>query len=165
MRRLADIVIRVTDYVKEQCAAGEHRVRDVQDVGHFRLRTTAAADVSGWMLDRIAGKPARPAAPATPASPRRDHGARRCARGRPLEPTKRSGSMHDARIFHVNVNCTDLERSRRFYADALGLDAAVRTTPDRAQPGAAFGLDTARWDAWVLVGANGFDGGAVDLLE
>ena len=73
--------------------------------------------------------------------------------------------MHDARIFHVNVNCTDFERSRRFYADALGLDAAVRTTPDTAQPGAAFGLDTARWDAWVLVGASGFDGGAVDLLE
>ena len=23
----------------------------------------------------------------------------------------------------------------------------------------------ARWDAWILVGANGFDGGAVDLLE
>ncbi len=73
--------------------------------------------------------------------------------------------MHDARIFHVNVNCTDLERSRRFYADALGLDAAVRTTPDTAQPGAAFGLDIARWDAWVLVGESGFDGGAVDLLE
>jgi len=73
--------------------------------------------------------------------------------------------MHDARIFHVNVNCTDLERSRRFYAEALGLDAAVRTTPDRAQSGAAFGLDRARWDAWVLVGTNGFEGGAVDLLE
>ena len=73
--------------------------------------------------------------------------------------------MHDARIFHINVNCTDLERSRRFYADALGLDAAVRTTPDTAQPGAAFGLETARWDAWVLVGEHGFDGGAVDLLE
>ena len=33
--------------------------------------------------------------------------------------------MHDARIFHVNVNCTDLERSRRFYTDVCGLDAAV----------------------------------------
>ena len=49
--------------------------------------------------------------------------------------------MHDARIFHVNVNCSDLERSRRFYAEAFGLDAAVRTTPDTAQPGTAFGLD------------------------
>jgi catechol 2,3-dioxygenase-like lactoylglutathione lyase family enzyme len=73
--------------------------------------------------------------------------------------------MRDARIFHVNVNCGDLERSRRFYADALGLNAAVRTAPDVVQPGVAFGLERARWDAWVLVGASGFDGGAVDLLE
>jgi catechol 2,3-dioxygenase-like lactoylglutathione lyase family enzyme len=73
--------------------------------------------------------------------------------------------MKDARIFHVNVNCADLERSRRFYVDALGLDAVVRTTPATAQPGAAFGLDRARWDAWILVGANGYEGGAIDLLE
>jgi catechol 2,3-dioxygenase-like lactoylglutathione lyase family enzyme len=73
--------------------------------------------------------------------------------------------MDDARIFHVNVNCRDLEHSRRFYAEALGLDAAVRTTPDTTQPGAAFGLERARWDAWILVGARGFEGGAVDLLQ
>ena len=72
--------------------------------------------------------------------------------------------MHDARIFHVNVNCSDLERSRRFY-EALGLNAAARTTPERRSPASAFGLDRARWDAWILVGASGFDGGAVDLLE
>ena len=41
----------------------------------------------------------------------------------------------------------------------------VRTTPDGVQAGTAFGLDDARWDAWILVGADGFDGGAVDLLE
>src|SRR5262245_21104702 len=73
--------------------------------------------------------------------------------------------MDDARIFHVNVNCSDLDRSRRFYVDGLGLTAAARTTPERAQPGAAFGFDRARWDAWILVGAGGFEGGAVDLLE
>jgi catechol 2,3-dioxygenase-like lactoylglutathione lyase family enzyme len=73
--------------------------------------------------------------------------------------------MDGARIFHVNVNCSDLDRSRRFYADAIGLDAAVRTTPATVQPGTAFGLDRARWDAWILLGASGFDGGAVDLLE
>jgi catechol 2,3-dioxygenase-like lactoylglutathione lyase family enzyme len=65
----------------------------------------------------------------------------------------------------VNVNCSELERSRRFYSDALGLTAAVRTTPDHTQPGSAFGLDRARWDAWILVGDEGFDGGAIDLLE
>ena len=73
--------------------------------------------------------------------------------------------MDDARIFHVNVNCSDLARSRAFYADALGLDAAVRTAPDAPQPGAAFGLDRAWWDAWILVGATAFAGGAIDLLE
>ena len=75
--------------------------------------------------------------------------------------------MHDARIFHVNVNCTDLERSRRFYTDVCGLDAAVRTTPEKTESGAAFGLDRARWDAWICVGARGFEdgAGAVDLLE
>jgi catechol 2,3-dioxygenase-like lactoylglutathione lyase family enzyme len=73
--------------------------------------------------------------------------------------------MDDARIFHVNVNCSDLERSRAFYADAFGLDAAVRTAPPTAQPGTAFGLDRAWWDAWILVGANAFEGGAIDLLE
>jgi catechol 2,3-dioxygenase-like lactoylglutathione lyase family enzyme len=73
--------------------------------------------------------------------------------------------MDDARIFHVNVNCSNLERSRGFYADALGLDPSVRTNPDASQPGDAFGLARARWDAWILVGARGFDGGAIDLLE
>jgi catechol 2,3-dioxygenase-like lactoylglutathione lyase family enzyme len=76
-----------------------------------------------------------------------------------------SDAVHDARIFHVNINCSDLERSRRFFADALGLDAATRTTPETAQDGTAFGLERARWDAWVLVGASNFAGGAVDLLE
>ena len=70
-----------------------------------------------------------------------------------------------ARIFHVNVNCSDVARSRGFYVDGCGLVDGVRTAPEGAQPGVAFGLDRARWDAWILVGANGFDGGAIDLLE
>jgi catechol 2,3-dioxygenase-like lactoylglutathione lyase family enzyme len=74
-------------------------------------------------------------------------------------------ALADGRLFHVNVNCSDLERSRRFYADGLGLSAGVRTAADHAQSGAAFGLDRARWDAWILLGPSGFDGSAVDLLE
>jgi catechol 2,3-dioxygenase-like lactoylglutathione lyase family enzyme len=75
-------------------------------------------------------------------------------------------TLDGARIFHVNVNCADLERSRRFYADGLGLDAAARTTPERAQDGSAFGLaGDVLWDAWILTGEHGFDGGAIDLLE
>jgi catechol 2,3-dioxygenase-like lactoylglutathione lyase family enzyme len=73
--------------------------------------------------------------------------------------------LDGARIIHVNVNCSALERSRAFYVDGCGLADGVRTTPEHAQSGIAFGLDQARWDAWILVGANGFAGGAIDLLE
>jgi catechol 2,3-dioxygenase-like lactoylglutathione lyase family enzyme len=74
-------------------------------------------------------------------------------------------SLDGARVFHVNVNCSTLERSRAFYEDGLGLRAAARTTPDHVQSGEAFGLSEARWDAWILCGERGFDGGAIDLLE
>jgi catechol 2,3-dioxygenase-like lactoylglutathione lyase family enzyme len=74
-------------------------------------------------------------------------------------------ALADGRLFHVNVNCSDLERSRRFYVDGLGLTDGVRTAADHAQSGAAFALDRARWDAWILLGPNGFDGSAIDLLE
>ena len=73
--------------------------------------------------------------------------------------------LDGARIFHVNVNCLDLARSRGFYTGCCGLAEGARTTPEQTQHGAAFGLARARWDAWILVGARGFDGGAIDLLE
>jgi catechol 2,3-dioxygenase-like lactoylglutathione lyase family enzyme len=73
--------------------------------------------------------------------------------------------LDGARIFHVNINCSNLARSRDFYVDGCGLVEGVRTTPQETQSGVAFGLDRARWDAWILVGGNGFDGGALDLLE
>jgi catechol 2,3-dioxygenase-like lactoylglutathione lyase family enzyme len=74
-------------------------------------------------------------------------------------------ALDGARIFHVNVNCSDLARSRAFYADGCGLVDGVRTAPEAAQSGVAFGLDAARWDAWILVGEKGFEGSAIDLLE
>src|SRR2546428_194447 len=43
-----------------------------------------------------------------------------------------------ARVFHVNVNCSDLERSLAFYR-AVGLTPATRTRPEGPQAGAAFG--------------------------
>jgi catechol 2,3-dioxygenase-like lactoylglutathione lyase family enzyme len=73
--------------------------------------------------------------------------------------------LDDARIFHVNVNCANLERSRRFYVGALGLVEGAHTAPERAQPGAAFGFDRAWWDALILIGERGFEGGAIDLLS
>ena len=73
--------------------------------------------------------------------------------------------LSDARLFHVNVNCADLERSRAFYAAGLGLEIGRAHPPETAQPGAAFGLDRARWDASILLGPHGYEGGAIDLLQ
>ena len=71
-----------------------------------------------------------------------------------------------SQAFHVNVNCSDLERSLAFYRDRLGLTASTHTRPGAAQDGSAFRLDAARWDAWILHDDRGFGAGlAVDLLE
>lgn len=69
-----------------------------------------------------------------------------------------------SRIYHVNSNCTELERSARFY-EALGLRRVTRTVPLRPQPGDAFGLDEVAWDAWILQSDDGLDGLSLDLLE
>jgi catechol 2,3-dioxygenase-like lactoylglutathione lyase family enzyme len=71
-----------------------------------------------------------------------------------------------SQAFHVNVNCSDLERSLAFYRDLLGLTASTHTRPEAPQDGAAFGLDLAQWDAWILHDARGFGAGlVVDLLQ
>lgn len=69
-----------------------------------------------------------------------------------------------SRIYHVNSNCTDLDRSVRFY-EALGLQRMTRTVPLRPQPGPAFGLDEVAWDAWILQSDDGFEGLSLDLLQ
>jgi catechol 2,3-dioxygenase-like lactoylglutathione lyase family enzyme len=68
------------------------------------------------------------------------------------------------RIYHVNSNCTDLERAARFY-EALGLKRVIRTVPSRPQPGDAFGLAEVAWDAWMLQSDDGLEGLSLDLLE
>jgi catechol 2,3-dioxygenase-like lactoylglutathione lyase family enzyme len=68
------------------------------------------------------------------------------------------------RIFHVNVNCSDLSGSLAFYRDLVGLVPTTHTVPP-PQPGAAFALPTAQWDAWILTDRRGYDGVALDLLE
>ena len=70
-----------------------------------------------------------------------------------------------ARLFHVNINCSDLDRSVVFYRDTVGLTPVVRTTPAHPQPGNAFGLEAAQWDAWIMAGSDGLEGVVVDLLE
>jgi catechol 2,3-dioxygenase-like lactoylglutathione lyase family enzyme len=69
------------------------------------------------------------------------------------------------RVFHVNVNCSELRRSVAFYRDEIGLSPSARTRPVAPQPGAAFGLDTAQWDAFMMTCSQGVSGPVVDLLE
>ena len=69
------------------------------------------------------------------------------------------------RFFHVNVNCSDLERSLVFYRDLVGLRPTMRTRPERPQPGGVFGLEEAQWDAWIMAGDDAPDGVVLDLLE
>lgn len=69
-----------------------------------------------------------------------------------------------SRIYHVNSNCTDLERSTIFY-EALGLRRVTRTVPLRPQRGDAFGLEQVAWDAWILQSDDGLDGLSLDLLQ
>jgi catechol 2,3-dioxygenase-like lactoylglutathione lyase family enzyme len=70
-----------------------------------------------------------------------------------------------SRIFHVNVNCSDLDRSLGFYRDLIGLSQTTRTRPAEPQPGGAFGLDEVQWDAWILQGDAGYGSPVLDLLE
>jgi catechol 2,3-dioxygenase-like lactoylglutathione lyase family enzyme len=68
-------------------------------------------------------------------------------------------------VAHVNVNCSNLERSLLFYRDALGLAALSHTHP-LPQDGAGFGLPgRVQWDAWILHDDRGQAAQGVDLLE
>ena len=69
-------------------------------------------------------------------------------------------------VFHVNLNCTDLDRSLAFYVDLLGLTAGTATAPEKNQDGTVFGLRSARWHGRVLHDERGLGAGlAVDLLQ
>ena len=70
-----------------------------------------------------------------------------------------------SRIFHVNSNCVDLERSLTFYRDLLGLTQNTHPIPSVLQRGDAFGLEEVMWDAWMLQSDLGNEGLALDLLE
>ncbi len=69
------------------------------------------------------------------------------------------------RVMHVNVNCSDLERSLAFYRDVVGLEPASHTNPV-PQDGSGFGMQgEVQWDAHILHDARGFAGPGIDLLE
>jgi len=74
-------------------------------------------------------------------------------------------SIDVAGFAHVNLNCADLARSKRFYEHALGLRALVHTDP-APQDCSAFGLsEPGQWDAWMLGYAEPGSGIALDLLQ
>lgn len=73
-------------------------------------------------------------------------------------------SINGSRIYHVNSNFADLERSAHFY-EALGLRRVLRTVPSATQSGAAFGLDEVAWDAWMMHSDDAMDGLSLDLLQ
>jgi len=73
-------------------------------------------------------------------------------------------SIGVTRVFHLNVNCSNLDRSLGFYRDLLGLTQGAHTVSPE-QDGTAFGLATAAWDAWIMLDERGYDGVVLDLLE
>ena len=74
----------------------------------------------------------------------------------PIGRTPRSGPMDDARIFHVNVNCSDLERSARSTRRRSGSTRQCVLPHPPLSPVRRSGSTSAWWDAWILVGANAF---------
>jgi len=68
-------------------------------------------------------------------------------------------------VLHINFNCTELARSVEFYRQVAGLTPISHTAPEAPQPGGAFGLDSAPWDAWIMAGPSRFERPVVDLLE
>lgn len=68
-------------------------------------------------------------------------------------------------VTHVNVNCSDLDRSLRFYRDLVGLKPQSHTKP-QPQAGEGFGLSgQVVWDAYLLHDDRGPASPAIDLLE
>ena len=68
-------------------------------------------------------------------------------------------------VAHINVNCSQLERSLGFYQDVVGLKAESHTNPV-PQDGAGFGLaGKVQWDAYILHDSRGMAGPGLDLLQ
>ena len=68
-------------------------------------------------------------------------------------------------VAHVNVNCSQLERSLAFYRDFVGLAPGSHTNPV-PQAGEGFGLaGDIQWDAYILHDRRGLAGPGLDLLE
>jgi len=73
-------------------------------------------------------------------------------------------SVSQARLIHINVNCSNLAHSLDWYERVLGLEVRGSSHPGPV-PGRVFGLDgNVEWDARFLW-PPGQDAFAIDLLE
>ena len=69
-------------------------------------------------------------------------------------------------VVHVNVNCSDLARSKAFYGELLGLTSQTHTLPSEPQDGEGFGMSgKVLWDAHMMHDSRGQAGPCIDLLE
>lgn len=82
-------------------------------------------------------------------------------------PTPADATPEVRRLFHINVNCTDLNRSLEFYGDTLGLDIVLRAAWCESQElGDILGLgERASADVCLLATEQGTEGTCVDLVE
>lgn len=69
------------------------------------------------------------------------------------------------RVVHINSNVSDIDRSLAFYRDGVGLTPGTHTAPSSSQDGSLFGFERARWDGWLLGGANADRHQGLDLLQ
>lgn len=68
-------------------------------------------------------------------------------------------------VTHININCSNLDRSMHFYRDLIGLTPQSHTKPE-PQQGDGFGLPgRVVWDAYLLHDDRAQAGPAIDLLE
>lgn len=68
-------------------------------------------------------------------------------------------------IIHINVNCTDIAASKRFFETVVGLTAANHLKAE-PQAGEGMGLNgPAQWDGYAMQDAGGWSGTMVDLLQ
>ena len=100
---------------------------------------------------------------------------RRCARSRPWRPTRGSGHERDVtvramtigvtRVFHLNVNCSDLERSLALLPRPARAHAGRAHGVRPSRTARAFGLDPRAVGRVDPPRRRGYDGVVLDLLE
>ena len=82
-------------------------------------------------------------------------------------PTHADAQPGARRLFHVNINCSDLKRSAEFYGNILGLDMCLQTGfYDSPELGALLDLGAqASAELCMFATKQGVEGTVIDLVE